>query len=132
VPPAGVRFVVAVVAAIGLIKFAIDSKDRWWRLILIVVVLGGIAAGLLWVFDVGRPGPHARAEPGVSTVGCDQVRRQAFSRSPSSRSSHPPGPSSGTRTSALPKAGESSMTTLTGGVRGSAPAAPRMVAKTSG
>jgi hypothetical protein len=46
-------WVVAVVAAIGLIEFAIDSKERWWRLILIVVVLGAIAAGLLWVLGAG-------------------------------------------------------------------------------
>ncbi len=38
-----------VIAAIGLIKFAIDKEHRWWRLIVIILVLGAVAIGVLWV-----------------------------------------------------------------------------------
>ena len=41
-------WVVAVVAAVGLIKFAIDNKERWWRLIAVLLVLGMILAGLIF------------------------------------------------------------------------------------
>lgn len=40
-------------AAIGLLKYAIDQNDRWWRPILIVLALAAVTAGLLWVLSIG-------------------------------------------------------------------------------
>jgi len=42
-----------VIAALGLIRFAIGGKGSWWQLILILLTLGGIATGMLWVLGAG-------------------------------------------------------------------------------
>jgi len=55
----------AVIAALGLIRFAISGKGSWWQLILILLTLGGIAMGLLWVLGAGglKPDRHAGPAP---------------------------------------------------------------------
>jgi hypothetical protein len=61
------------IAAIGLIKFAIDEEHRSWRLILIVLVLGAVALGVLWgPRPERRPAPHqigATCYAGTSVAG---------------------------------------------------------------
>lgn len=55
----------AVIVALGLIRFAISGKGSWWQLILILLTLGGIAIGVLWVLGAGglQPGRHASPAP---------------------------------------------------------------------
>ena len=59
----------AVIAALGLIRFAIGGKGSWWQLILILLTLGGIAIGVLWVLGAGGLQPDRHADPApVSSV----------------------------------------------------------------
>jgi hypothetical protein len=57
-----------VIAAIGLIKFAIDKEHRWWRLILIILVLDAVALGVLWV--LGQSGWQLDHHVGASPYAC--------------------------------------------------------------
>jgi heme A synthase len=78
-----------VIAAIRLIKYAIDNKDRWWRLAILIVVLAAVAVGALWV--LGRSGlqrdhhvgasPHAVASA-AGTHGVGESGRVAGLNSP--------------------------------------------------
>lgn len=58
----------AVVAALRLLKYAIGHKDGWWRLILIILVLGGVAVGLLRVLHAGGWQFARTADPASAPV----------------------------------------------------------------
>jgi hypothetical protein len=64
----------AIIAALGLIRFAIGGKGSWWQLILILLTLGGIAIGVLWVLGAGGLQPDRHADPApVPSVSASPV-----------------------------------------------------------
>ena len=74
----------AVIAALGLIRFAIGGKGSWWQLILILLTLGGIAIGVLWVLGAGglQPDRHAGPAPVPSVSASPAVGIPAGIKSP--------------------------------------------------
>jgi heme A synthase len=73
-----------IIAAIRLIKYAIDNNDRWWRLIIIILVLAGIALGAMWA--LGRSGWQLDrglgAAPVPSTVAAQVLPRSSTATPP--------------------------------------------------
>ena len=61
--------VAAIAALAALLKFAIDDKARWWRL-LIILVTQTITVGAVWWFVVSGPG--LRHSPTVVTASTSQ------------------------------------------------------------
>jgi len=94
-----------VIAALGLIRFAIGGKGSWWQLILILLTLGGIATGMLWVLGAGglqldrhvgpAPIPSVSASPAAgipagikSSARRDQPPRVSAARARAQASAH--------------------------------------------
>lgn len=62
-------------AATGLLKYAIDQNDRWWRLILIVLALAAVTAGLLFVLGSVRTAGLGAGDP-MRPLGAPRVTGQ--------------------------------------------------------
>ncbi len=93
----------AVIAALGLIRFAIGGKGSWWQLILILLTLVGIATGVLWVLGAGslQPGRHVGPGPISSVAASPAVGMPAGIKSPA-----PPGSAAARQRGQGPSAGQ--------------------------
>ena len=38
-----------IVAVVGLMKFAVDDAHRWWRLAVLILIIGVIILAMLWM-----------------------------------------------------------------------------------
>jgi hypothetical protein len=38
----------AIIAVAGLLKFAVDDGNRWWRLAILILIIGTVSMGTLW------------------------------------------------------------------------------------
>lgn len=38
----------AIIAIVGLLKFAVDDSRRWWRLAVLILIVGAISLATLW------------------------------------------------------------------------------------
>lgn len=49
----------AIIAAAGLLKFAVDDARRWWRLAVLILIAGAISLATLWTLrDTGGAPPR--------------------------------------------------------------------------
>jgi uncharacterized membrane protein (Fun14 family) len=55
----------AIVAVIGLMKFAVDDAHRWWRLAVLILIIGVIILAILWML---------RNTGGVITISSEPFR----------------------------------------------------------
>jgi hypothetical protein len=48
-----------IVAVVGLLKFAVDDAHRWWRLAVLIPIVGTISLATLWIIrNVGGVTHH--------------------------------------------------------------------------